>query len=298
MSSSDPYATTSTVKNIVQHVISPKIVTNGSGGYMTKTDLVNIDNAVLSGDVSSLSTTTKGIIINATPGAEPLTYVPDITINVNSSLNWTLSHNNTTLSVIRYDATGVSTPSVNITRSNGNVNIPSSLTVGQDTTIGANLRANTITSNTSVTANTATVSTLNAQNTINCAQFLSMSAGGQLQFLNGGSIQFPINGSTMTSEGNLNILGNFTFGLNSSSTLGYALFNNQQAGIISWTGNSGGTRTVTGLNSSSIVTLTARNSGSLYGGGNFSVDTNTPDTLRVFTQNSGSYAFNYFVSRF
>ena len=41
--STDPFANTTTVKNILQHVLSPKIVSDGSGGYVTKTDLVNID---------------------------------------------------------------------------------------------------------------------------------------------------------------------------------------------------------------------------------------------------------------
>ena len=42
--SNDPFANTTTVKNILNHIISPKIVKDGSGGYTTKTDLVNIDN--------------------------------------------------------------------------------------------------------------------------------------------------------------------------------------------------------------------------------------------------------------
>ena len=44
--SADPFANTTTVKNILNHIISPKIVKDGSGGYTTKTDLVNIDNLV------------------------------------------------------------------------------------------------------------------------------------------------------------------------------------------------------------------------------------------------------------
>lgn len=39
---SDPLAGTNT-RNLLQHVISPKIVTNTSGGYDVKTDLINID---------------------------------------------------------------------------------------------------------------------------------------------------------------------------------------------------------------------------------------------------------------
>jgi hypothetical protein len=291
--SSDPYATTSTVKNIVQHVISPKIVNDGSGGYVTKTDLVNIDNAVLSGDVTSATTTAKSIVINS-----PSATATDITLNVNSSTNWTVSHDASTLFVNRHPNTGPLESALSINRSTGQVNIPGQLTVTQNTTVLTNFQADTVTTNTSTTFGTATVGTLTATANINCSQNLGFGSAGRIQFPNGGRIEFPTNGSTMISTGSLNVQGNFTFGTNSSSTIGYALFNNAQAGIISWTGNSVGTTTVTGLNSSSIVTVTARNSGSLYGGGNFSVDTNTVDTLKVFTQNSGSYAFNYFVSRF
>lgn len=46
--SADPFANTTTVKNILQHVISPKIVRGASGGYVTKTDLVNVHNLVFS----------------------------------------------------------------------------------------------------------------------------------------------------------------------------------------------------------------------------------------------------------
>ena len=44
--SADPFANTTTVKNILQHIISPKIVRGASGGYVTKTDLVNVDNLI------------------------------------------------------------------------------------------------------------------------------------------------------------------------------------------------------------------------------------------------------------
>ena len=46
--SADPFANTTTVKNILQHIISPKIVRGASGGYVTKTDLVNVHNLVFS----------------------------------------------------------------------------------------------------------------------------------------------------------------------------------------------------------------------------------------------------------
>lgn len=39
---SDPLAGTNT-RNLLQHIVSPKIVTNGAGGYNVKTDLINVD---------------------------------------------------------------------------------------------------------------------------------------------------------------------------------------------------------------------------------------------------------------
>ena len=48
---SDPYAGTVTVRNILNHIISPKIVSDGNGGYTTRVDLVNID-SIVAGSVS------------------------------------------------------------------------------------------------------------------------------------------------------------------------------------------------------------------------------------------------------
>jgi hypothetical protein len=48
---SDPYEGTVTVRNILNHIISPKIVSDGNGGYVTKVDLVNID-SIVAGSVS------------------------------------------------------------------------------------------------------------------------------------------------------------------------------------------------------------------------------------------------------
>lgn len=54
--SNDPFANTVTVKNILNHIISPKIVKDGSGGYTTKTDLVNIDNLIFTSPASTAGT--------------------------------------------------------------------------------------------------------------------------------------------------------------------------------------------------------------------------------------------------
>lgn len=46
----DPFLGTNT-KNILQHIISPKIVSNGSNGYAVKTDLINVDNIYYTGSL-------------------------------------------------------------------------------------------------------------------------------------------------------------------------------------------------------------------------------------------------------
>lgn len=358
--STDPYATTSTVKNILQHVISPKIVNDGNGGYQVKTDLVNIDNAVVSGDVSSSTTTTSSVTINSVKPTSS-DHIEDITINVNSGSSyvprWVIAHKNvesggssgSDFCIQRYADDGTGTVALNIQRSDFSTVVQGGLTVNGSTITAVNaavtcntLTTGTVTANTSLTTPTATVS--NALNVGNNLNFSSTTANGNLQvngkiaFTQGNKVDFTTNGNSSVSTNAGGFLrmtdsaggigfgngtttggvvvygpnsvptsvsgfstytsGTTTFGTNSSSLAGNAVFNNLQAGIISWTGNSVGTRTVTGLNSSSIVTVTPRSSGALYGGGVFSVDTNSADTLRVYTQNSGSYAFNYFVARF
>jgi hypothetical protein len=54
--SADPFANTTTVKNILQHIISPKIVSDGNGGYVTRTDLVNVDNLLFTTKASTAGT--------------------------------------------------------------------------------------------------------------------------------------------------------------------------------------------------------------------------------------------------
>jgi hypothetical protein len=46
----DPFSGSS-IQNVLQHTISPKIVTDGSGGYTVKADLINVDNLYVTGDV-------------------------------------------------------------------------------------------------------------------------------------------------------------------------------------------------------------------------------------------------------
>ena len=39
-------------QNIIQGIVSPKVVSDGTGGYQVKTDIVNVDNVTVSGSFS------------------------------------------------------------------------------------------------------------------------------------------------------------------------------------------------------------------------------------------------------
>jgi hypothetical protein len=58
MEVTDPYTNTTTVKNILQHIVVPKIVSDGTSGYVTKTDLVNVHNLIFTGNSTTVGTPT------------------------------------------------------------------------------------------------------------------------------------------------------------------------------------------------------------------------------------------------
>jgi hypothetical protein len=68
----DPFSGTNT-RNVLQHVISPKVVSDGSSGYAVKTDLINVDNVYASGNVF-----VSGI---------PLVSAPSVTTSITLSSN-------------------------------------------------------------------------------------------------------------------------------------------------------------------------------------------------------------------
>ena len=86
--SGDPFANTTTVKNILQHVISPKLVRDGNGGYVSKTDLVNVHNIVFApgsstedGTISNPFTTQCGTILGSTTEGATTVYHSRVTTN-------------------------------------------------------------------------------------------------------------------------------------------------------------------------------------------------------------------------
>lgn len=60
----DPFSGTNT-RNILEHLISPKIVGATGGGYQVKTDLINIDNIYITGEI--FGPTGGNTIVSPTP---------------------------------------------------------------------------------------------------------------------------------------------------------------------------------------------------------------------------------------
>ena len=61
----DPFSGSNT-RNIISHIVSPKIVSDGSGGYTVKTDLINVDNLYYTGSLVGPSGALSGVAAGPT----------------------------------------------------------------------------------------------------------------------------------------------------------------------------------------------------------------------------------------
>jgi len=72
-------------QNIIQGIVSPKVVSDGSGGYKVSADLVNVDNITITGSYSgSFSTNQSGTVSVTTSGGSGTSsaiYVTGLTTN-------------------------------------------------------------------------------------------------------------------------------------------------------------------------------------------------------------------------
>ena len=80
----DPFLGTNT-KNLLQHIISPKVVSNGSSGYAVKVDLINVDHIY-----SSLRGT---VTVNGANGIA----VTNTEVTANSVIIFTLKNSNSSI---------------------------------------------------------------------------------------------------------------------------------------------------------------------------------------------------------
>ena len=85
----DPFLGTNT-QNILQHLISPKVVSDGGSGYTVKTDLINIDH---------IYSTLKGTVtVNGANGI----VVTNSEVTANSVIIFTLKNSNSSVPNIPY----------------------------------------------------------------------------------------------------------------------------------------------------------------------------------------------------
>lgn len=64
MSNPDPFSSTTT-RNLLQHIVSPKLVSDGSTGVVARTDLINVDDLRMSGKVILPTTTSSFTVCNS-----------------------------------------------------------------------------------------------------------------------------------------------------------------------------------------------------------------------------------------
>lgn len=91
--STDSNADTVIVKNILAHVLSPKIVDNGLAiqGYETKVDIVNIDNVVAQKVIFSNAQTGNYILTSADNGRQFINIL-NSNVTINSIIFATIRH--------------------------------------------------------------------------------------------------------------------------------------------------------------------------------------------------------------
>lgn len=123
---SDPFSGTST-RNVLQHIISPKLVTNGTAGYDTKVDLINVDNIYYTGSLvkandagSSLGTWVEEVpslfnIITPTSSQYTIDFITNsllkpnrflITLNPLTEGGYTTSKNKSLSTIFHFTPTG------------------------------------------------------------------------------------------------------------------------------------------------------------------------------------------------
>ena len=82
----DPFSGSNT-RNILLHIVSPKIVNDGSGGYTVKTDLINIDNVYATGFVGGTLSLTGNFTGKSTGTVTATNGTPVSVANTNVTAN-------------------------------------------------------------------------------------------------------------------------------------------------------------------------------------------------------------------
>ena len=126
--SADPFQNSTTVKNILQHIISPKVIGDGGSGYIVRTDLVHIHNLIFASGTATEDGTTS----------HPYTTQCGTATILNGTAATTVYHSRITAnSVIMMSVqSGSTTYSTRVTPNLGSFTITMSSSVPTATTVG------------------------------------------------------------------------------------------------------------------------------------------------------------------
>lgn len=172
----DPFSGSNT-QNIILHLVSPKIINDGSGGYTVKTDLINVDNVYATGLVRAgidgsgdVQSSTAFSIYDAT------TFATYGRITANSGNTWVQGISNirfgqlnqfTTNTILALGAPGSNTDVLTV---GGAVNVLGNFTGKSTGTVTATNGTPVSVSNTNVTANSIILLTVKTATGANAGQ--------------------------------------------------------------------------------------------------------------------------------
>ena len=305
-------------QNVLQGILSQKIVQDGEGGYAVRTDIVNVDNilvtgyvAAVGGIVASAFSTESLEITGETPtilvqsnDSGPNTLTIDAPLSVNGPLNLNGNNingltnitvddvNSFTLSSNSVVATTLTTPNIIVSGPS-----PSISTQVADRALSINapidLKDNVL-SSTGSASQIRLGSTLNLNN-----NSITTTAGSSINFIS--PINLNNNNLANIQNVNLNAIV-FNAGTPSISTSGVNTpliinaplrFNTTQAGQIIVSSGTTGTAGVIGVTATSVVIVTPTSQPT----GRYWVTTST-GTITLNLETAQGITFNYFVARY
>lgn len=172
----DPFSGSNT-RNILLHLVSPKIVNDGSGGYTVKTDLINVDNIYTTGLIRA-GTAGAGDVQSSSAFTvyNPTTLTTYGRLTANSSNLWLQGTTNikfgqiaqgTTNTTLVLGSPGSNTDALTV---GGTLNVTGNFTGKSTGTVTANNTTPVPVSNTNVTANSVILLTVKTPTGANAGQ--------------------------------------------------------------------------------------------------------------------------------
>ena len=172
----DPFLGTST-RNLLQHIVSPKIVSDGSTGYTVKTDLINVDGIYAKGIVRAGTSGSGEVQTTSAFSVVDSTYTNTYgRLTANSTNTWLQGTANIKFGQIDQSTTNtslvLSSPGSNndVLTVGGSLNVTGNFTGKSVGTVTANNTSTVNVSNTNVSSNSIIVLTVKTATGANAGQ--------------------------------------------------------------------------------------------------------------------------------